>query len=381
MNPIPVEGEPGFDAAAALLDDDLQTTLLVLERILRGVGLWDIVESRGGLNSAFSAFAFSSTQLQKFSLAQGITKYYFTRTKMTIIDSATSHVSAEGLERMKSLIDEIMGMDKECMVITTSTNSDAIEGSQYVARVAGGRVFKFFTEGMLRERVSSSMAMRLNPVHNAPAQNRRVVRRAERREQDEQQLLRPVRIPNPLSPTRAPLRLRTATGSRLAAMASSSTQAVSPRERLYQPRRKHRAGRRLAAVAESQPPEVQQAGPAPPSDIPEVQSDPENGQISQPPKIPSWMNDFVDDNMSGERRQQLYAMILEFGTVRLLSLLLETRLREMSALSALHQIRRPAHPLLLQHQLRERQDLWAYHQILESAVLSARAAGRTSRRR
>lgn len=371
MNPIPMEGDDGFNPMAALLDEELQITLFILEKILRGVGLWDIVDSGGGLNTTFSTFAFSSTQLQKFSLAQGLTKYYFNQTKMTIIDGTTSHVSAEGLARMKSFIDEILGMDKECMVITTSSTSDPIERSQYVARIAGGRVFKFFVESMIR-RPGPPLTPTRQPIgiQDIPLHNRYTINVAEGSGQNRQRRLEDSRRASLPSGSGSSAPIAHAQADAVAGPSTPSAALVA--QTSSQIRRRIKASRHQAATQRPQHDEVQvamlarrQANAVASSSLVQLPT------ILHQTEIPSWMNEFAHTRISETRERQLYLRILQYGSVRLQSLVLEHRLRDLAVLSEIHRRQLPASPRLAQQQARESHMVVSYYRSLEAAVLAA----------
>ncbi|CEJ89834.1 hypothetical protein VHEMI05656 [[Torrubiella] hemipterigena] len=106
----------------------------ILEHVLSGVGLLNVVKNSGGLYAKFSTLNLSYEQLQRFSLAQGLLKYYFKRTKMALVDSVTDNASGEGLAHMRMIMKEIFELG-QCSVISTVNHRSAVPDVPWLARI------------------------------------------------------------------------------------------------------------------------------------------------------------------------------------------------------------------------------------------------------
>lgn len=378
MDPSLADAILNPDGILFLFDNDMDERLTVITKLLRGVGLLDIVRDAGGVDAKFSNLVLSPTQRQKFSLAQGLAKYYATRTKMTIIDSTTSHVNTEGLERMNSLIDEVLGAVSDCMVITTASNSDAIEGSQYVARITGGTVLKFFVEAMLDRNYSESnnrvskRPQRTQATMNEEDLTADLIRQQRQRNRD-----RMARSPSPGGvPLNPPDLTAAAVPSASVPFAMETYRRIS-----HSPG----SGRDLVLVTGSRSFDIRPIGPprrrrgrttwlyrqvpvSPMSEDCDEYTEQEQGDI------PTWMEEFQDNSIGELRKQELYARIFEFGSPRMQTLLSHHRARDVMALMEEQQREQSDDPAVMRRHAEESQALLAYHRNMEMAVQAARSA-------
>lgn len=116
----------------------------VMDRILHGVGLKQIVARNGGTQSSFATLNLSYEQLQRFSVAQGVMSYFITPTPYVLIDGATNHVDDASLARMRCIMSEIFGMGNS-VVINMAHYTAAVNGMPWVGRFKDGRVREFRT--------------------------------------------------------------------------------------------------------------------------------------------------------------------------------------------------------------------------------------------
>lgn len=110
-----------------------------LEDILSRVGLQDIIKSRGGLDASLKSMALSPGQKQLLCLARAILVREYTRSRIVLVDEATSNVDLETEKRLQSI------MAKEfanCTVITVTHRDDGVEFADIVVEMAEGRIIK-----------------------------------------------------------------------------------------------------------------------------------------------------------------------------------------------------------------------------------------------
>ncbi|CEJ93329.1 hypothetical protein VHEMI08922 [[Torrubiella] hemipterigena] len=116
----------------------------VMDRILHGVGLKQIVARNGGTQPSFATLNLSYEQLQRFSVAQGLMSYFITPTPYVLIDGATNHVDDASLARMRSIMSEIFGTGNS-VVINMAHYTAAVNGMPWVGRFQDGKVRQFRT--------------------------------------------------------------------------------------------------------------------------------------------------------------------------------------------------------------------------------------------
>lgn len=75
-----------------------------IERILTVVGLWEYVQAHGGIDQPVEAMGFSAGQKQLLSLARGIMHHLQFRSKIVLLDEATSNMDYETESLMQLVI-------------------------------------------------------------------------------------------------------------------------------------------------------------------------------------------------------------------------------------------------------------------------------------
>ncbi|KXH60895.1 hypothetical protein CSAL01_06382 [Colletotrichum salicis] len=102
LNALPQE--PPFFSGSVRLNCDPQGTISdeIITEALRAVGLWEVIEEKGGLDVEFSDDFFSHGQKQVFCLARGILR----PSKIVVMDEATSSVDVDTEKKMMKLIHE-----------------------------------------------------------------------------------------------------------------------------------------------------------------------------------------------------------------------------------------------------------------------------------
>ncbi|CAG8961703.1 hypothetical protein HYFRA_00006243 [Hymenoscyphus fraxineus] len=119
-------------------DEDMTTAL-------EKVGLWGLIESRGGLSAEISAVALSHGQQQLFCLASAMLK----KSKIVLIDEATSGVDDETENKMYDLIHEEF---RDCTVISIAHRLDRVLEYDQVVVLSHGRCIENGAPGDLLEK-------------------------------------------------------------------------------------------------------------------------------------------------------------------------------------------------------------------------------------
>ncbi len=110
-------------------DDPKSTNRLAdetLEENLTTVGLWDIVEQRGGLDEPLSKMSFSPGQKQLLCLGRAILCREYKQSRVVLIDEATSSVDVETDKRIQEVLANEFG---GATVITITHRHHGVEHS------------------------------------------------------------------------------------------------------------------------------------------------------------------------------------------------------------------------------------------------------------
>jgi ABC-type transport system involved in cytochrome bd biosynthesis fused ATPase/permease subunit len=145
-----------------------------LEDILARVGLQDIIKARGGLDASLKSMALSPGQKQLLCLARAILVREYTRSRIVLIDEATSNVDLETEKRLQSI------MAKEfanCTVITVTHRDDGVEFADIVVEMADGRIIKTVDrrakkDSQTKDFEDGGNAVAKPEMHNIEAQNK-----------------------------------------------------------------------------------------------------------------------------------------------------------------------------------------------------------------
>lgn len=111
---------------------------------LRKVKLWTLISSRGGLDADLTSIALSHGQQQLFCLAAAILK----KSKIVVIDEATSGVDTETEKMMDELIKEEF---RDCTVLCIAHRLDMALEFDKVVVLGGGEVLEMGPPGELVE--------------------------------------------------------------------------------------------------------------------------------------------------------------------------------------------------------------------------------------
>lgn len=128
QSPFFLPGDVRLNLAAAGGSQTDEAMMAVLDK----VGLWDLVEARGGLKATMAELALSQGQQQLFCLASAILK----KSRVVVMDEATSGVDEETEAKMYDLMKEEF---RECTVISVAHRMKMAEGCDLVMVLSGGR--------------------------------------------------------------------------------------------------------------------------------------------------------------------------------------------------------------------------------------------------
>lgn len=103
--------DPALRPIELIVNDDM------LIGILRRVGIWSLIEKHGGLDADMFVIKLSYGQKQMFQLARAILHKQTMRTKIVLIDEATSAVDSETDDRMQQVIREVFD---DCTMLMVS---------------------------------------------------------------------------------------------------------------------------------------------------------------------------------------------------------------------------------------------------------------------
>lgn len=106
------------------------------ETMLNRVGLWDIVRARGGLTARMKDMRFSEGQRQLFQFARAMLHHLTMRTKIVLMDEATSSLDEETEARIVTMISTVFA---ECTKVAISHRPAALNGADVVIRLNAGR--------------------------------------------------------------------------------------------------------------------------------------------------------------------------------------------------------------------------------------------------
>ncbi|CEJ94475.1 hypothetical protein VHEMI10002 [[Torrubiella] hemipterigena] len=107
----------------------------ILERILKRLGLWGIIKGCGGLDADMSEIPLTPSQEYRFSIAQALTRFFFTQSKVTLVDNVTSLVPHSDCVMMRQAMRELIN---DGSVLAVGQHRSAIIGSDAVGELRDG---------------------------------------------------------------------------------------------------------------------------------------------------------------------------------------------------------------------------------------------------
>ena len=104
---------------------------------LSRVGLWETVQSAGGLDADLDALQLSHGQKQLFYLARAILHHEMTGGRLVLVDEATSDIDQETEKRIIQIMEEAFA---DCTVLTIAHRVETLQNADIIVRLDGGKL-------------------------------------------------------------------------------------------------------------------------------------------------------------------------------------------------------------------------------------------------
>jgi len=127
-----------FDSVYPLSQDTVVGDAII-EETLSQVGLLDHISVSGGLEVDFSTLGLSQGQRQLFCLARAVLHHRIMRTKIVLMDEATSSVDIEMDKEMQVVMKEAFS---KCTVIMVAHRLETIQDVDVVLELENGKLIK-----------------------------------------------------------------------------------------------------------------------------------------------------------------------------------------------------------------------------------------------
>lgn len=122
---------------ADLRAPDRPVTDELLVDTLRQVGLWGIVEERGGLDADMGKMELSQGQKQLLQLARAIVHQHAFGSRVVLVDEGSSSVDEDTEARMQRVMGEVFA---GCTLLMISHRPAALRMADYVLRLVDGQL-------------------------------------------------------------------------------------------------------------------------------------------------------------------------------------------------------------------------------------------------
>ncbi|OAA65135.1 ABC transporter-like protein [Akanthomyces lecanii RCEF 1005] len=123
-----------FDAS--LRPSTCIVTDAMCEAMLHRVGLWDIISARGDLTARMKDMRFSGGQRQLFQFARAMLHHHTMRTKIVLMDEATSSLDEETEARIATILSTAFA---GCTKVVISHGAIALNSTDSIIRLNAGR--------------------------------------------------------------------------------------------------------------------------------------------------------------------------------------------------------------------------------------------------
>lgn len=148
LNAIPQEPFFTHGSVRANMDPYQLTRDADIEEALRRVELWDIVQTKGGLDAQLQSNFFSHGQRQLFCLARALIR----GSKIVVLDEATSNVDVFSDALMQRIIREHFA---DCTILAVAHRLETIIDFDRIAVIKSGKLIEFDTPSALLARDSA----------------------------------------------------------------------------------------------------------------------------------------------------------------------------------------------------------------------------------
>lgn len=110
-----------------------------LKKALEGVDLWDLVKAAGGLDTKMSKLNLSHGQMQLVCIARACLHNRKTRSKLVIIDEATSNLDIDTESTAQRVMNEAF---RGCTVIAVAHRVETLSDADMYIRMKDGKIAK-----------------------------------------------------------------------------------------------------------------------------------------------------------------------------------------------------------------------------------------------
>lgn len=142
LNAIPQEPFFTHGTVRTNIDPSNTNSLEEIERALRRVELWDIVETKGGFDAPLDANFFSHGQRQLFCLARALLR----NSKIVILDEMSSNVDFVSDALMQRVVREDFA---DCTILAVAHRLETILDFDRIAMIQNGELIEFDTPEVL----------------------------------------------------------------------------------------------------------------------------------------------------------------------------------------------------------------------------------------
>lgn len=118
---------------------DAASHLIQAEQLLTKFSLWSIIDEEGGWNAKMSALCLSQGQKQLFGIARSLLQQLTMKSKVLLVDEATSHLDDDTEQLVYETIQEYF---TGCTIITVSHRPAMLEHGDVTLRMSEGSIAK-----------------------------------------------------------------------------------------------------------------------------------------------------------------------------------------------------------------------------------------------
>jgi ATP-binding cassette, subfamily C (CFTR/MRP), member 1 len=134
--------------------EERQVDSTVLIDILKSVGMWEIVESRGGLDGIADPQGLSHGEKQLLALGRALIRRHALQGRcILVLDEATSSLDDETQAKFQDILDRDF---KENTVLSVAHRLEVVKDSDFIVVLEKGRISKFGTPAEVLSVTASS---------------------------------------------------------------------------------------------------------------------------------------------------------------------------------------------------------------------------------